>query len=143
MPGTTAATFGKSYVYQSEHSLVTVLRHSEPQCFHSDEEADDDDPSSDNDDDESDAALTRLHRFCWAICCCRSCSCEGRSSRSSSLSSSSVREDSDSDDSDKVVLDDTSRCRSCFCLLREKFVELRDRLELAEYGNGHMECEPG
>ena len=136
MPGTTAATFGKSYVYQSEHSLVTVL---DPQCFHSDEEADDDDPS---DDDESDAALTRLHRFCWAICCCccRSCgSGEGRSSRSSS-SSSSVREDSD--DSDKVVLDDTSRCRSCFCL-REKFVELRDRLELAEYGNGHMECEPG
>ncbi len=91
---------GRSYVSRarSDQSLVSVLRrggkgrggrHRETSFNRStssrnnssgsddsdedDSEEDSDLDDEDEDDDETDrseAALTRIHRFCWAICCC-------------------------------------------------------------------------
>ena len=60
---------------------------------------------------DSEAAFTRIQRFCWAICCCcRCCDEDG---------------DEGEDDDDKT---------SKWLCLREKLAAARDKLEFAEYG---------
>ena len=176
----TPPTFGKSYAFRSDHSLVTVLKrsHDKPKRFQQgeivpshasldsvendkDEEEDDDDDLSYMDSEDSEAVLTRLHRFCWAICCClcRSPRCcynkkyyydedEAAAAASSEAGDNSREDEVDSDKTSAV--EDNSRClwlfslAACLCFCQQKFSEARTRfrqmVEFAEYGNGppHM-----
>ena len=77
----------KSYMSRSDHSLVTVLHREDSHhrrrsgfqhstntangnfCQDSESEVESDD-SDLSEDEDSEEALTRLNRFCWAICCC-------------------------------------------------------------------------
>lgn len=150
---------------RSDHSLVTVLRE---ERFHrrgrrqapaaaintarndddssasaSDDEETDTDPSDEDcdDDEDSEAALTRLHRFCWAICCCccrsscfssrqcRSCAC-CCCCRSKLKSAHHV----DSDEANKEDDVSVTRLEVLVARLTAFRTALRDRLEFAEYG---------
>ena len=146
-------TISKSYAFRSDHSLVTVLRHDKTKRFPPDtsshsydsgSEADDhgDDDYSEADSEDSEAVLTRLHRFCWAICCCLC-----RSPHCCYTSDEDERESGDEVDSDKAsavaaasVSEDNARCFSRLRVCREKLAMARTRvrqtLEFAEYGKG-------
>ena len=146
----TPPTFGKSYAFRSDQSLVTVLRHDAKRfqrdtvsshSFESGSEGDIDNKGEDYseaDSEDSEAVLTRLHRFCWAICCCL---CRSPHCCYNSDEHSESGDEVDSDKASAVAADeDNSRC---FSRLRvcEKFADARTRvrqtLEFAEYGNGH------
>eukprot|EP00093_Oithona_nana_P013923 13923.XXX_449523_446076_1 [CDS] Oithona nana genome sequencing. len=171
----TPPTFGKSYAFRSDHSLVTVLKrsHDKPKRFQQgeivpshasldsvendkDEEEDDDDDLSYMDSEDSEAVLTRLHRFCWAICCClcRSPRCcynkkyyydedEAAAAASSEAGDNSREDEVDSDKTSAV--EDNSRClwlfslAACLCFCQQKFSEARTRfrqmVEFAEYAD--------
>ena len=119
----TPKKLSKSYVYQSDHSLVAVLRRRD------DEDEDEDERSAWSGSDDSEAALTRVHRFCWAVCCCRSSSC-------------CLQEQEVSDTTDDQGLQGLQglpggkkrRCSMLFSVLRAQFLLLRQRLEFAEHG---------
>ena len=162
----TPPTFGKSYAFRSDHSLVTVLKGNRPQdkpnsSLDSMENDEDEDDLSYTDSEDSEAVLTRLHRFCWAICCClcRSPRCcynkkyyydedEAAAAASSEAGDNSREDEVDSDKTSAV--EDNSRClwlfslAACLCFCQQKFSEARTRfrqmVEFAEYGNGppHM-----
>lgn len=120
----------KSYVYQSDHSLIDDRR--EPQDEQEAEELSEDEEA---DDDESEGAFTRFHRFCWALCCTTCCCCCEKGPLNEEATSLRSSRSSLKDDIDKG---DSSLClASLLVLLREKFIWMRDRLEFAEYGNGH------
>lgn len=129
----------KSYVYQPDHGLIDDRR---LQDDHEAEEVSEDEGDEDE-DDESEGAFTRFHRFCWALCCTTCCCycCEKGPINEEVTSLRSSRSSSLRDDIDKG---DSSRCLSSLVVvLREKFMWMRDRLEFAEYGNGHhVMCEP-
>ena len=145
-----APTIGKSYMSRSEQSLVTVLREDQyhrqrrKSGFHNGERASEagSEASDFSEDEESEEAeLTRLHRFCWAICCCHRCS----------TSVCCVQDD----DQDQDVVDESASMSSvpavpmakkakplCDCspmAIWDRIVAIRncirDRVEFAEYGN--------
>ena len=152
----TPPTFGKSYAFRSDHSLVTVLKGNRPQdkpnsSLDSMENDEDEDDLSYTDSEDSEAVLTRLHRFCWAICCClcRSPGCCYNKKYYYDEDEAEAGEE-DEVDSDKTSaveeLKDNSRClwlfsiAACLCYCQQKFAEARTRfrqmMEFAEYGNG-------
>lgn len=151
----TPPTFGKSYAFRSDHSLVTVLKGNRPQdkpnsSLDSMENDEDEDDLSYTDSEDSEAVLTRLHRFCWAICCClcRSPGCCYNKKYYYDEDEAEAGEE-DEVDSDKTSaveeLKDNSRClwlfsiAACLCYCQQKFAEARTRfrqmMEFAEYAD--------
>jgi hypothetical protein len=154
------ANIGRSYVSQSrsDHSLVTVIREDHETCFNApssaggpantkqrpslsedDEEEDldtsEDEESDEESDEDSEAALTRIHRFCWAICCC----CCRASCRRPDCSCHQTEDDGDG--LQPVVEDKTHSCCDEDCSpasMWDRWLEfrtyMRDMLEFAEYG---------
>ena len=114
----TPKKLSKSYVYQSDHSLVAVLRRRE-------DEDDDDEISAWSGSDDSEAALTRVHRFCWAVCCCRSSSC--------CLQEQEVSDITD-EQGHQGLQEKKRRCSMLVSILRAQFLHLRQKLEFAEHG---------
>ena len=115
----TPKKLSKSYVYQSDHSLVAVLRRR-------DDEDEDDERSAWSGSDDSEAALTRVHRFCWAVCCCRSSSC--------CLQEQEVSDTTDDQGLQGLPGGKKRRCSMLVSVLRARFLLLRQRLEFAEHG---------
>ena len=157
----TPPTFGKSYAFRSDHSLVTVLKGNRPQdkpnsSLDSMENDEDEDDLSYTDSEDSEAVLTRLHRFCWAICCClcRSPHCcynknyyEDAEEEEDDIEPENNSGDEVDSDKTSAVEGDNSRCFWLFLAgCCQKFAEartwFRQMVEFAEYGNGHTSGAP-
>ena len=172
----TPPTFGKSYAFRSDHSLVTVLKRSsqDPKRFHREvtshtsldslgrgeggggDEEDEGEDLSYMDSEDSEAVLTRLHRFCWAICCClcRSPHCcynknyyEDAEEEEDDIEPENNSGDEVDSDKTSAVEGDNSRCFWLFLAgCCQKFAEartwFRQMVEFAEYGNGHTSGAP-
>ena len=122
----TPRRLGKSYVYQSDHSLVAVLRRREGE----EDLEDDEENSAWSGSDNSEAALTRVHRFCWAVFCCHSSSC--CFADEDEVSESTIDDDHDVDH----VHVQAGRKRKCsvVSVLGAQLLLLRQKLEFAENG---------
>ena len=89
---------------------------------------DDEENSAWSGSDNSEAALTRVHRFCWAVFCCHSSSC--CFADEDEVSESTIDDDHDVD----VRVQDRKRKCSVVSVLWAKLLLLRQRLEFAENG---------
>ena len=160
-----APTIGKSYMSRSEHSLVTDLRedHRHRGGHHrgrrrsgfqhsntasggntaagfevGDSEAGSEYSELSEDEDSEEAELTRLKRFCWAICCC--CRCYSCCQESDEVVVAAIAADESASMASNAA-GVVNKGRGCDCSLVtawEKAVGfrncIRDRLEFAEYG---------
>ena len=162
-----APTIGKSYMSRSEHSLVTDLREDHHHRGHhrgrrrsgfqhsitasggntaaggfevGDSEAGSEYSELSEDEDSEEAELTRLKRFCWAICCCCRCySCCQESDEVVVVTAAIATDESTTSMTSNTG--EVNKGRGCDCSLVtawEKAVGfrncIRDRLEFAEYG---------
>lgn len=114
----TPKKLSKSYVYQSEHSLVAVLRRQ------SISGVDEDDDEGSWGSDDSEAALTRVTRVCWAVCCCKRSPC--------CLDEEELGETAAEED----VHQTKRKCSpfSVVSIVGTQFLLLRQKLEFAEHG---------
>ena len=95
---------------------------------------------SEDEDSEEEAELTRLKRFCWAICCCCRCySCCQESDEVVVVTAAIATDESTTSMTSNTG--EVNKGRGCDCSLVtawEKAVGfrncIRDRLEFAEYG---------
>lgn len=122
-PCTAASTpkkLSKSYVYQSEHSLVAVLRRQSLSGL------DEDDDEGSWGSDDSEAALTRVTRVCWAVCCCKRSPC--------CLDEEELSETTAAAEED--VHQTKRKCSpfSVVSIVGTQFLLLRQKLEFAEHG---------
>lgn len=120
----TPKKLSKSYVYQSEHSLVAVLRR---QSISGVDCEDDDEGSWGSDDSE--AALTRVTRVCWAVCCCKRSPC--------CLDEEELGETTATAAASEEDVHQTKRKCSPFSVVSivgTQFLLLRQKLEFAEHG---------
>ena len=159
-----APTIGKSYMSRSEHSLVTDLREDHRHRGHHrgrrrsgfqqqhsittsagglevggdySEAGSEYSELSEDEDSEEEAELTRLKRFCWAICCC--CRCYSCCQESDEVVVAAIAADESASMASNAA--GVNKGRGCDCSLVtawEKAVGfrncIRDRLEFAEYG---------
>ena len=118
-----------------------------------------DNENEDDDDEDDDTTITgalgsRLHRFCWALCCacsdccrckepsCSRCSCcRTRNFTRDELSGIEIENDVLMLDNDNVNKDNRGKCKSCVGCLQRTWtrwirlkVYVRDKVEFAENG---------
>lgn len=117
----TPKKLSKSYVYQSEHSLVAVLRRQ------SISGVDEDDDEGSWGSDDSEAALTRVTRVCWAVCCCKRSPCCLDEEELGETATAASEED---------VHQTKRKCSpfSVVSIVGTQFLLLRQKLEFAEHG---------
>ena len=88
------------------------------------------------DEDSEEAELTRLKRFCWAICCC--CRCYSCCQESDEVVAAIAADESASMASNAAGVNKGRGCDCSLVTAWEKAVGfrncIRDRLEFAEYG---------